>query len=317
MFKSLIAILLIAIVACNDSVTFAKFQDFMKKYNKTYKTPEEMEKRFNIFKRSLDVLSTHNFSATSIHTITQFSDWTQEEFQAYLTLKVPNQKWCQNMNLKFLEDVKVAESLDWRSQGKVSPVKNQYQCGSCWAFSTTGFIESQILMKNQEAQTFSEQQLVDCDRDFDQGCNGGLQQFALHYVQDNGIMADKYYSYHGTEDTCRYNKQLATTKVNNVKCHENIGADEIKKYLNQVGPMAIALDASDMMYYSQGVLQCRTTALNHAVLLVGYGSENGQDFWIVKNSWGSRWAEDGYVRISQTEGRNCGIGMYVVSADLA
>jgi len=316
MFRTFIAILLISIVVSNDTFAFKKFSEFIEKFDKHYKSIEEFKHRFNIFKNSLNFLSANGHKTK--HGYTKFSDMTVEEFKATLTLKIPkDNKFCLPSKLKFLQDTKIAESLDYRALGKVSPVKDQYTCGSCWAFSTTGFLESQILMKNQEPQTLSEQQLVDCDRKIDQGCNGGLQQYAFNYVEEKGIMPDMYYTYLGIEDECRYNSSYATHKVKNVKCHENATTDEIKQYLNEVGPMAIALDATDMMYYDNSILDCSNGELNHAVLLVGYGTENGKDYWIVKNSWGPKWAEKGYVRINQETGKNCGIGIYVVSAELA
>merc|ERR1711990_1217359 len=117
---------------------------------------------------------------------------------------------------------------------------------------------------------------------------------------------------------CLYDEQKVRSKVKDIKCHQNQEISAIKQYLNEVGPMAIALDATDFQYYYGGsILKCRHSQLDHAVLLVGYGSENGEDYWIVKNSWGKSWGEQGFVRVSQKAGQNCAIGVYVVSADLA
>jgi cathepsin L len=314
-FKTIFAIAFMSMIAASEANVNKQFVDFIEKYGKVYKNQAEFEHRFNIFKSSLQILDARRAVGNKTHGITKFSDMTPEEFKSTLTLKTPNQ-WCQS-GLKFLSDAKVADSLDWRAQGKVSPIKDQAQCGSCWAFSTTGFMESQLLMKNATPETFSEQQLVDCDTTYgDAGCNGGLQQNAFNYITDNGIMNDSGYRYSGYRGSCRYNKSQATHSVSNIKCHENAAVSDIKQYLNEVGPMAIALDATDFQYYDSGILECYNSNLDHAVLLVGYGTENGQDFWIVKNSWGQSWGEEGFVRVSQEASSNCAIGVYLVSAEV-
>jgi cathepsin L len=316
LFKSLLACAFMGMLAASDISVNKQFVDFMKKYGKSYKTEAEFEYRFNIFKQSLEILDARRKVGNKTHGITKFSDMTPEEFKQTLTLKTPNQ-WCQPTSLSFLEDTKVADSLDWRAKGKVSPIKDQGQCGSCWAFSTTGFMESQLLMSNQDLVTFSEQQLVDCDTQYgDNGCNGGLQQNAFNYITDKGIMSDAHYRYSAYRSYCEYKSSEAKHTVKNIKCHENAKVADIKKYLNQVGPMAIALDATDFQYYDSGILECYNDQLDHAVLLVGYGSENGEDYWIVKNSWGQNWGESGFVRVSQKSGSNCAIGVYLVSAEV-
>ena len=314
--KTIIACALISMIVTENVSINKKFVDFMAKYGKVYKNQAEFEYRFGVFQASLQILGARQSVGNKTHGITKFSDMTPEEFQATLTLKVGNQ-WCQPTALKFLQDVKVADSLDWRAKGMVSPIKNQGQCGSCWAFSTTGFMESQLLMKGQTANTFSEQQLVDCDTTYgDNGCNGGLQQNAFNYITDHGIMGDAGYRYEGYRGYCAYKKAEAKTSVKNIKCHENAAVADIKQYLNETGPMAIALDATDFQYYDSGILECYNSNLDHAVLLVGYGTENGEDFWIVKNSWGQNWGEEGFVRVSQKASSNCAIGVYLVSAEV-
>lgn len=327
MLKSFISLLFISLVFSSDINTnktsnlkedesvFKQFLEFVHKYDKKYKTMEEFQHRYNIFKNSLHRLSATPTQGSARYGITQFSDWTREEFKAMLKLKVSTDACIKK--LKFLNDAKYPDSLDYRAMGKVSPVKNQYTCGSCWAFAVTGFIESQVLMKNEEPQTFSEQQLVDCDTEVDQGCNGGLQEFAFNYIQDKGIMPDMYYTYLGIEDECRYNKDLTTKKVKNVFCQENATTEEIKQYLAEIGPLSIALDANSMQDYEGGVHDCPGSELNHAVLLVGYGTEDGKDYWLIKNCWGTKWADQGYIKINQEPGKNCAVGIYVTYAELA
>lgn len=142
-------------------------------------------------------------------------------------------------------------------------------------------------------------------------------QAAFEYVQSKVIENDSKYPYRAYGQTCKYNKSSVVTKVNNVNCYEDNSVATVKKYLNSVGPLAISVDATDFQMYDSGILKCRGQQLDHGVLLVGYGTENGQDYWIVKNSWGKNWGESGFVRVSQTAGKNCAIGVYVATAELA
>jgi len=243
---------------------------------------------------------------------------TKQEFRAkYLTLK-HKAGWCQNTSrLSFLvEESAIPDSLDYRTNGKVSAIKDQGQCGSCWAFSTVAFLESQTLIKNNKGQTFSEQQLVDCDKVSDQGCNGGLMQTAFDYIQQKGLESDSKYPYKAKDQACKYDASSVVAKVKNVQCYEDQTATQVKQYLNSVGPLAIAVDATDFQSYDSGILSCSAYGLDHGVLLVGYGNENGQDFWIVKNSWGKNWGESGFIRVSANKGEDCMIGAYISVADL-
>jgi len=306
-------------IFADDSIVFQRFTEFTHKFNKVYSSVEEFTKRYDIFRNNLiEVLAADQFSGNHTKGITKFSDLTKEEFRAqYLTLK-HQAGWCRQTKLSFLvEETHVAESLDWRTKGKVSPVKDQGQCGSCWAFSTVGYLESQYLIKNNKAQTFSEQQLVDCDKDSDAGCNGGLMQTAFNYIQTQGIESDTKYPYKARDQTCKYNQKDVVTKVSNVQCYEDVTVTQIKQYLNSVGPLAIAVDATDFQSYDSGILVCNSYSLDHGVLLVGYGTEAGQDYWIVKNSWGKNWGESGFVRVSTKQGENCLIGNYISVADLS
>jgi len=302
-------------IVADDSIIFKKFMDFTRKYEKVYSSMEEFVARFEIYKKNLlEVLETDDFTGDQVFGITKFSDLTQEEFaNTYLTLdlSVPN-GFCA-ARLQLLDGFEAPASLDWRSTGKVSPVKNQAACGSCWAFSTVGLLESRTLMNGGNA-TYSEQQLVDCDKGgVDSGCNGGLMHTALKYVSTKGLMSDKDYAYKGRGGLCAYNASKTLTKAGNITCQENLSVDATKNLLATAGPLAIALDATDFRRYTGNVLSCRTSRPNHAVLLVGYGA----DHWIIKNSWGTNWGEKGFVRVSNVAGKNCGVGAYIVNASLA
>jgi len=310
-------------ITAND-VFFKKFTEFVAKYNKQYSSLEEFKAKYANFKDNLmSVIASDAFSGKHTKSITKFSDMTPAEFKKQmLTLKVTPNGWCDQMKShkktkKNLKRTAAPDTKDWRDEGKVSAIKDQGQCGSCWAFSTVAFMEAQALIQGK-ALTYSEQQLVDCDTaGVDQGCNGGLMHTAFAYFESKGAEDDTNYPYTASDDTCAYNKKFVIGNVSDIKCAENVSVDDIKEQLNEVGPLAIAVAADDFQMYDSGVLECMYTQLNHGVLLVGYGTENGTDYWIVKNSWGENWGETGFVRVSQADGQNCGIGDYIATATLA
>jgi len=321
MLKQLIlAFLCFSMIFAEDSIVFKKFVEYTHKFDKVYGSIEEFQRKFDNFKNNLiEVLAADDFSGSHTVAITKFSDLSKEEFKTqYLTLK-HQAGWCQSSTkFGFLhEHTAAADELDYRTTGKVSPIKDQGSCGSCWAFSTVAFLESQSLIKNNKALTFSEQQLVDCDRDADAGCNGGLMQTAFNYIVQNGLESDASYPYKARDQTCKYDAKAVVTKVANVQCYEDVKVDQIKQHLTKVGPLAIAVDATSFQSYGKGILSCSSYGLNHGVLLVGYGSDNGKDFWIVKNSWGKNWGESGFVRVSTAAKKDCMIGAYIATAELS
>jgi cathepsin L len=304
-----------------EHVIYQKFQDFIQKYNKSYSSIEEYTAKYKIFTDNLlEVIAADKFLGEEKHTksITKFFDMTKEEFKSkMLTLKLDSKGWCDEKPKAVHHGVPPA-SKDWRKEGKVSPIKDQAQCGSCWAFSTVAFLESQHLIQNKSLATYSEQQLVDCDTaGIDQGCNGGLMHEAFNYFTKAGVEDDKDYPYTGMDDTCAYNKKFVVGKVSNVHCYENWNVTTVKQNVVDIGPLSIAVAADDWFNYDSGILDCTQTQLDHGVLLVGYGTENKTDYWIVKNSWGEAWGEKGFIRINQADGKNCGIGDYIATATLA
>jgi len=235
----------------------------------------------------------------------------------------------------------VPASFDWRTRGVVTPVKNQQACGSCWAFSTTGNIEGQWALKSGKLVSFSEQEIVDCStaccnvpgfgQACNQGCNGGFQWNAFSdIITWGGLETETVYPYLGYPGgTCLRKKPLTMAPITNYTCisTEKGPADEVQmqSYCYQNGPISIALNAALLMNYESGIIDpffpnfwCDPWTLDHALLIVGWGSgENwiGEtiDYWLVKNSWGADWGENGYFRIGR--GVNlCGIANSVTSA---
>jgi cathepsin F len=334
MYKVIIFLALISLSlsshSSSDSEIFKAFNQYILKFNKVYKSIDEFNAKFEVFKKNyVLVKQLKTLQASSNHTsfeygVTPFMDLTPEEFQAtYLNLNVNHLK-----KLKFLNPNKVLTAKgnetpaawDWREHGAVTPIKNQGFCGSCWAFSSTGNLEGQYFLSTGKLQAFSEQQLVDCDK-VDQGCNGGLMEDAFRYLNTSGIMAEEDYKYTGSDDSCKFNQTLVRAQVTGHRFANSQNETDIAQMLYENGPLAVAINANPLQFYFWGVFDpwfnwvCDPESLNHGVLLVGYGNNGSKDYWIVKNSWGSWWGESGYFRLVRGRGA-CGINTYVVSAEV-
>ncbi|XP_047544552.1 thiol protease aleurain-like [Vanessa atalanta] len=288
------------------------FETFISTYEKEYDETEKAH-RFEIFMKNLEIINYLNSrSKTAVFGITQFSDLTSEEFiQQYTGYRSSNHTANKTkviskepkINLKF-EDT--PESFDWREKGVVSDVKDQLHCGSCWAFSTIATVESAYAIKTNQSVLLSEQQLVDCVTDHCEGCRGGLPNYACEYLKLNGVMSADSYPYEGRDDQCKYNSKNIKVQVKN--CLElSVSEDELANKLATIGPLSIAIDSHVLRHYHGGIIAddfCSGSKLNHAVLLVGYGTDgNGNKYWVVKNSWGVGFGEQGYFKMQR--GVNC------------
>jgi KDEL-tailed cysteine endopeptidase len=207
----------------------------------------------------------------------------------------------------------VPDSIDWREKGAVTGVKNQGHCGSCWAFSATGALEGAIQIATGKLISLSEQQLVDCVSN-DNGCDGGAMDDAFEYVREHGICTETQEPYIAKTETCvtcdshiTFNTCVDITSSNQLLLKEAVSRNPVS--------IGIQADSSTFRYYTGGIITDKNcgTKLNHGVLVVGYGEEKGQKYWLVKNSWGTDWGEDGYVRIARNDSSNdvgvCGIAL--------
>merc|ERR1712093_484343 len=210
--------------------------------------------------------------------------------------------------VKVFSTTSVPSSVDWTTKGAVTPVKNQGQCGSGWAFSTTGATEGAYQIATGKLQSFSEQELVDCAGSYgNQGCNGGLMDDGFKYLQAKGDELEASYSYTGKTGTCNSAKQSAADgfKAGVVTGLKDVTSNDEAQMEAAVakGPVSVAIEAdqSGFQFYKSGVFSGTCgDKLDHGVLVVGYGSDSGKDYWKVKNSWGTTWGDAGYIRMAKT-----------------
>ncbi|KAM7406360.1 hypothetical protein PAMP_000741 [Pampus punctatissimus] len=292
-----------------------QFKEWMSQHSKVYDTKEYYH-RLHIFIENKKIINHHNAGNHSFTmALNQFSDMTFEEFRKFLLLREPQN--CSATKGSHVSNTgPYPEFVDWRMKGNfVTPVKNQGHCGSCWTFSTTGCLESVNAIATGKLISLSEQQLIDCAKDFNNhGCMGGLPSQAFEYIKyNNGIMSEDNYPYKGYDDTCHFKPALAAVFVQDVVNITSYDEKAMVDAVARLNPVTFAFQVTaEFMHYKEGVYtstHCKNTAdmVNHAVLAVGYGAEdNSSPYWIVKNSWGTAWGMDGYFLIER--GKNmCGL----------
>jgi C1A family cysteine protease len=280
-----------------------EWADFKQQFNKVYNGDSEDAKRKGIFESNKAMWGEHESGA--ILGATQFSDLTLEEFQA---LPIRGYAASMKTDLPFLGEHEgqgeAVGAIDWVSKGAVTAVKDQGQCGSCWAFSTTGGMEGAWQIASGSLTSMSEQQLVDCSTQ-NSGCNGGSMELAFNFAGTVNVATESSDPYTARDGTCKTSFTTAIPQ-GGVTGYKSVGqsSNDLKSAL-QTGPVSVAIEADQMAFqlYSGGVLKsgCGTN-LDHGVLAVGYTA----DAFKVKNSWGSSWGESGYLQIS-SDGNTCGI----------
>ncbi|KAL6507140.1 hypothetical protein OROHE_022039 [Orobanche hederae] len=297
-----------------DSRRALLFSRFAHRYGRRYEDAEEVQRRFQIFSENLKIIRSHNRKGLSyIMGINAFTDMTWDEFRKHHLGAAQNCSATMRGNHK-LTDVILPESKDWRTTGIVSPVKNQGHCGSCWTFSTTGALEAAYAQAFGKGISLSEQQLVDCAGTFNNfGCNGGLPSQAFEYIKYNGgLETEDAYPYTGKDGVCKYSSENVGVQVLD-SVNITLGAeDELKHAVAFARPVSVAFEVvNGFRAYKGGVYtstKCGSSPLdvNHAVLAVGYGIENGIPYWLIKNSWGAEWGDNGYFKMEM--GKNmCGV----------
>lgn len=301
-----------------------QFSIFQERFSKKYESILEFKSRFEVFSSNLKYILEHNSDSTQNFTLgmNQFSDLTNDEFKEKYVSGLKNGVSVGSYGCKsFSSSGSAPDTIDWRTLNKVSSVKDQGQCGSCWAFSSTGAIESAWAISKNQLIDLSEQELVDCATGIlygSHGCNGGQMEGGFKYVIGNGQCLNSAYPYTSGLTKSAGSCQKCSSSVQISGCYDVVPNDQLSlKVAVSKQPVAIAIEADTTYFqsYSSGILdsvKCGTT-LDHGVLIVGYGEENGQKYWIVKNSWSETWGDKGYVRIARSESANdagiCGIGM--------
>lgn len=297
-------------------------QDFLwnsykKTHNKEYRTEHEERMRRAIWDENRKHIEEHNREAdlgkfTYWLGINQFSDQTFEEVIRSATGGYGRPNMTMGSTYLPPNNLRVPSEVDWRKHGYVTPVKNQGRCGSCWAFSTIASLEGQHFKKSGKLVSLSEQNLVDCSGKYkNNGCKGGRVDWAFKYIIDNGgIDTEEAYPYTGKDGSCKY-QQSGRGAV--VKTFTKIPENEksLQAAVASVGPISACIYVNeDFMHYKSGVFNspnCRTYWTNHCILVAGYGTSGSDDYWLVKNSWGTSWGMDGYIWMSRNKGDQCGI----------
>lgn len=288
------ACVLTAVLLSQPEAVKDEYAQWKAKFQPSWGTEEDVYRSL-IFYKNLEKINKHNADPTQTYKmgLTQFAAYTDAEFVTlFLNPKPYNPEWEKvDVNMP-----SVANDVDWQAKGMVSPVKNQGNCGSCWAFSAVATLESFALMKGQTV-SLSEQQLVDCSKKYgNEGCNGGYNYQGLAYVKDNGITTGAAYPYTAKTQTCQTNG--GAFKIAGVQtvtgCTGIINALASR-------PIGVSVDATNWSHYTSGIFNNCGRNLNHDVFMVGVTVQ----YWRIKNSWSTSWGESGYIRLAP--GNTCGV----------
>jgi len=296
------------------------WEDYKLEWGKVY-TPEQDAAKYLTWKENVDEINIHNalYGDTYTQSVNLFTDMTDAEFKAsgYTGLVIPQEYLNGTIKAdgRFVpSNAPIPNAVDWRQHGMVTKVKNQGQCGSCYSFSATGALEAQWKRHSGSLISLSESQIVDCSGRYgNYGCEGGWYQSAWQYLKDAGGSAcESRYPYVARAGWCRWNRGMKCATVSGYHDTAPNSEADLTSALAQIGPVSVAIDASQGGFrnYRQGVYYdpyCSSTNLDHAVLAVGYGSEGGQDYYLVKNSWGTWWGNEGYIKMARNRNNHCGI----------
>lgn len=321
----LVVAAILAVASCASiSLEDLEFHAWKLKYGITYHSHSEEALRRQIWLENRKTVLVHNMLADQgIKSyrlgMTYFADLQNEEYKHLISrgcLGTFNASMPRTGSTFFRlpEGTELPGEVDWRQRGYVTGVKDQKQCGSCWAFSATGSLEGQTFKKTGKLVSLSEQQLVDCSGDYgNMGCGGGLMDYAFKYIQVNGgIDTEESYPYEAEDLKCRFNPQTIGATCTGYVDVKQGDEDALKEAVATIGPVSIGIDASpdSFQLYESGVYdepECSSTELDHGVLAVGYGTDNGKDYWLVKNSWGVEWGDQGYIKMSRNKNNQCGV----------
>jgi KDEL-tailed cysteine endopeptidase len=291
------------------------FTRYVQQYNKSYEMKDVFQ-RFAVFSENLEKIIAHNAESNSdvVLSINQFGDLSNEEYKKVLGLKMIKSVSNHNSGSAAVPPCMrtlAGESKDWTTEGVVAPIKDQGQCGSCWAFSANSPIETAIAIQSKSSPVeLSEQFLVDCCNDVDcassEGCNGGFMPAVYNWYKSNkngNPALAMGYKYTGRDGSCNRNTPRSSYNVFDYKVMKS--NNDMDTAIEQ-GTISIGIDAGGFafQFYSSGVISgkssCRSSELNHGVVIVGYGVDaKGTNFWKIRNSWGGSWGEKGYLKVER------------------
>jgi len=301
-----IVIFLLVVFASATDITpevATAFQRFLSRYNKEYTSPLEYAKRIEIFAENLERIADLNGEHVAlqggepVHGVTKFADLSREEFASMYLTYVPRE---QSKDVEYFNATSTAYQVDWRTKNMVTEVKDQGRCGSCWAFSAVEAVESYAFLSGKyPLLTLSAQQVNSCDR-IDGGCNGGNTESAYQYIQSaGGLVSESDYPYtsgrSGRTGTCDFDKSDIEVSISGFQSVAR-GEANLKGVLNH-GPVSICVAADSFQTYTGGILRSCPGRIDHCVQAVGY--DDSENTWLVRNSWGTDWGEDGYIRVAQ------------------
>jgi len=302
---------------------YQDWENFKSEHNKVFRTEEHENTRMLAFLSNKQFVHRHNEQYVAGRSsfeveVNHIADLPYEEYRRLNGYKRRFGDRLHSNGTQFLTpmNVEVPDAVDWRDQGYVTEVKNQGMCGSCWAFSSTGSLEGQHKRATGDLVSLSEQNLVDCSRAYgNSGCNGGLMDNAFEYIKKNkGVDTEKSYPYVGRDGRCHFNKKYVGADDKGFVDLPEGDEEKLKIAVATQGPISIAIDAGHRSFqmYKKGVYfepECSAEDLDHGVLIVGYGTDadNGGEYWIVKNSWGKSWGEEGYIRMARNKNNHCGL----------
>jgi C1A family cysteine protease len=296
-----------------DGDAQTQFQNWADSNGKVYSL-EELPIRLAIFIENLNVIQTLNQAGGAVFALTKFADLSPEEFALLLGYKPDDEESDSQETLQAPPpDQTVPDTYDWNALEKITAVKNQGQCGSCWAFAATSNIESVwMISKNLTASNFSPlapQQIVDCSTR-DGGCNGGNPASAFKYViSAGGLVTEASNPYQAEDQNCAFNPDDVEASITNYKyATKSNNEEEMKTATATVAPLVICVDASNWQFYTSGIMkasQCGTS-VNHCVQITGYDTSSSTPYWTVRNSWGTDWGEQGFIRLEYGQ-NTCGL----------
>lgn len=308
---ALTGLALYSITKSNDDSQYKEaFLKFKTQFNKSYGSKSEIDFRFGVFVQNMKKIESRNANPEIKFTseVNHFGDMTFSEFTNQYLMDIK-----QNEHTP-VEAVPIAsgKTVDWRqTRGVVGPVKDQGQCGSCWAFSTVATFEAARSLAGNAYLSLSEQELVDCASSYgNYGCNGGLMPYAFMYIADHGLTTESKYGYRGVEGTCRASSFSERYWIKDLAQINPVDVSGLVKAID-TNVVSVAIEVQDdLMFYSGGVYHNSNCgdALNHAVNAVGYSTEGSDPYITIRNSWGPHWGENGYFRFAMGSGRGtCGI----------